>query len=80
MQPGCLDGQSLNHPHASTTAWALMLLKGRAGPVIQIASRGAIRHVGSDQQLATLRELGSTMCIGQEAIVTDTTKTGRENM
>jgi hypothetical protein len=48
--------------------------------LIDIASMDVIRYVGSGQQSATLRELGSTVCIGELAIVANAAKTGGKNM
>jgi hypothetical protein len=75
-----LHGQSLDHFHASTTAWAPVRREGGANRLIDIASMGFMRHVGSGQQPVTLRELGSTVCIGEEAIVASTAKTGGRYM
>jgi hypothetical protein len=80
IRAGGLHGQSLDHPHASATAWAPRRLEGRANRLHDLASMGAIRHLPGGSQSATLRELGSPMCVGEQAIVADTTKTSGKNM
>jgi hypothetical protein len=80
IRAGGLHGQSLDHPHASTTAGAPGRVGGRANRLLDLASMGAIWPLSGGQQSATLRELGSPMCVGEQAIVADTTKTGGKNM
>jgi hypothetical protein len=45
IRAGGRHRQSLDHPHASTTAWTPRRFEGRANRLLDIALMGAIRHL-----------------------------------